>query len=163
MVKSCSALSGVVEDTGLVGLEVDAAGLNSDGDGASGEGLLESGGGVLSNLGNGHNIDVGSVVDIVIASSLLGSQVGVGRLFHDFVCLEVSEGVKLVSTVATEAELDAINQSLFGEGIEISGFPCPATLKSTGGRERPAGTAGTLVLDGGNDILGSPVDGAGGG
>ena len=162
MVKSGSALSGVVEDTGFVGLEVVAAGLKSDGDGTTDESLLESGGGVSSNSGCGHNIDVGIILLGVLATAL-SSRVGVRSLIHDGALLEVFEAVILVSTVATVAEFDAINQLLFGEGIEISGLHSPAAFKSTGGRERPAGTAGTLVLDGGNDFLGSPVDGAGGG
>ena len=65
--------------------------------------------------------------------------------------------------MATVADIDAIDQLLLREDKESSGFPLIAALKSTGGSESPAGTAGTLVLDRGNGIVLSPVDGFVGG
>jgi hypothetical protein len=73
--------------------------------------------------------------------------------------LPVVESGGLVTTVATEGKLDAIDQLLFGEGKEIARHNLVSTFSSAGGGESPAGTALTLILDGGHGTESAPVDG----
>ena len=55
----------------------------------------------------------------------------------------------------------AVDEILFREGDELAGGLCVLTLKRAGGGESPAGSALTLVLDGGDESLLPPVDGRG--
>ena len=48
---------------------------------------------------------------------------------------------------------------MFSEALELIISDLGKTIETTSGREGPAGTALSLVLDGGDDtVLGSPVD-----
>ena len=64
--------------------------------------------------------------------------VGVGGLRHGEVGLVPVEGEGLVTTVAAEAGLNAINEFLFVEGKQFTSGNLPGTFEGTGGGERPA-------------------------
>ena len=72
--------------------------------------------------------------------------------------LDVFEGVGHQTTTATVGLGIAIDKLLFREGDELTSGNEVTTFESTSGRESPAGTAGTLVLDGGDSTLLSPID-----
>ena len=69
----------------------------------------------------------------------------------------VVEGGALVSTVAAEGKSDAIDELLLREGVKLSGLDLVSTFEGTSGGEGPAGSALSLVLDGGDGTFGSPV------
>jgi hypothetical protein len=52
----------------------------------------------------------------------------------------------------------AVNKLLLGKRNELSALNLISTFHGTGGRESPAGTALSLVLNRGNGTLSSPVD-----
>jgi len=108
-------------------------------------------------VASGVNLTLGSISDAV---TILGG-VRVVRLELDGVALGISEGPSLVTTVATEVEGGAVNELLLGERKEFTSQDLVSTLHSTRGGERPAGTALTLILNGGDGTLGSPVLGQG--
>jgi hypothetical protein len=157
-----STAGGVIEDTTSVHLEGHLVSLNGDGDGGESDGSLK--------LGNGIGLDVavGSNLDLLEGS---GGRAGTGgasaggirvvslKLLR--VSLEVLEGMGLPATVATIGSGIARDNLLLGKGEELTGLEEVGTLKSAGGGESPAGTALSLVLDGVNGTLGSPVDGIG--
>jgi hypothetical protein len=64
------------------------------------------------------------------------------------------------TTIATLVALGlgAVNELLLGKGDEVASLDLPSTLHRTGGRESPAGSALSLVLNRGDGTLGSPVD-----
>lgn len=162
MVKSGTALGVIVKDTSGVMLEVEGVGLDGDGDGTTHKGFLEGNGVVMGDLGDGHNVDVG-VLHIGVLASLVNGLVGVVFFEGSVVGLQVVEGGGLVSTVAAKGKSDAIDEELLGEGEELTRFDLPSALKSTGGGESPARSALTLILDGGDGISVSPVNGGDGG
>lgn len=162
MVEGGTALGVIVEDTSGVMLEVEGVGLNGDGDGSGHKSLLEGLGVVVGDLLDGDNVDVG-VSGAGVSASLVDGLVRVVSLEGSVVRLQVVEGGGLVSTVATEGKLDAIDEELLGEGEELTRFDLPSALKSTGGGEGPAGSALSLILDGGDGTKISPVDGGDGG
>jgi len=98
------------------------------------------------------------------AASLLGGarDVGVVGLQVEGVLLQVVEGAVLHATIAAEvavSEAGAVDELLLGEFLERAGGEEVSTLFGEGGRESPAGTALSLVLDGVDGALGDPVDG----
>jgi len=155
-----SALGGGDDTTGVL-MEGWLVSLNTNGDWLLGNGSLKLIWGVLWNilrLGD-LNLTFGLVV-LAVEEWGLGSVWVVGLGLHG-VALGVLEGSVWHTTVATKVaiEVGAVNELLFGEGDEVASGEEMSTFHSTGGRERPAGTALTLVLDWGNGTLGSPVDG----
>lgn len=130
MVNCSSASSGVGQDAGLVGLEVNSVGLNGDGDGLLSNSGLESGNAVGSDLGVVGNKHGGSLGGVVNASTIGGS-VGVVRLEVGVVALEVSESTCLPTAIATEAGLNAINELLLGEGEKLAGGNLVSTFEGT--------------------------------
>jgi len=148
------------DDTRLVVLEDRSVGLNGDGNGLLVEGGLELGGGLSGDGGVGFSTNTASV-----GSSLAGTVsagVLVVRLVGEVVGLSVLVGVVLPSTVATVVTVGgAVNELLLGERDELASGNEVSTLKTTSGGEGPAGTAGALVLDGGDGTLVDPVDAGG--
>jgi hypothetical protein len=61
----------------------------------------------------------------------------------------------------TKETLIARHKLLLREGLKVIVGDLVDTLKSTGGRERPARSALALVLHGGDGTLGLPIDGSG--
>jgi len=153
---------GAVEDTTGVHLEDVLVGLDGDGDGGLVNGSLELGDGVSGNVGVAGNLDLLEGLVGLAGTSLAGAGgVGVVRLELLSVGLEVVEGVALPATVATVGGLVARDNLLLREGEEGASLEEVSTLDGAGGGESPAGTASSLVLDGVNGTLGSPVDGVG--
>jgi len=72
--------------------------------------------------------------------------------------LGVLEGVVHKSTIASTVLGGAGNQLLLSKRKEISSGNEVVSLKSGGGRESPAGSASSLVLDGVDGTFFSPVD-----
>jgi len=147
------------DDTRLVVLEDRSVGLNGDGNGLLVEGGLELGGRLSGDGGVGFSTNTASV-----GSSLAGTVsagVPVVRLVGEMVGLSVLVGVVLPATVATAASGDAVNELLLGERDELASGNEVSTLKTTSGGEGPAGTAGALVLDGGDGTLVDPVNAGG--
>jgi hypothetical protein len=75
---------------------------------------------------------------------------------------EVGPGWVVQTTVATIAAAlgvgNTINELLLGESHHGTLLDEVGTFHGSGGGESPAGTAGTLVLDGGDTIVVSPVE-----
>lgn len=153
-----TALGGV-EDTGLVHLEDELVGLNGDGSWLLGNGGLE--------LVDGVGLDVGVARDLDLLEGLVGlagaggtSTRGVWVVSHQFiwVSLQVVEGRVLPTTVAAERGLVARDNLLLGELEELAGLEEVSTLDGADSGEGPAGTASSLVLNGVDGTLGSPVN-----
>jgi len=76
--------------------------------------------------------------------------------------LSVLVGVVLPATVATVVTVgSAVNKLLLGERDELASGNEVGTFETTSGGEGPAGTARTLVLDGGDGTLVDPVNAGG--
>jgi len=162
VVELSSALT--VKDSGLVGLESLLVGLDGDGDGSNLKSTLE---GVDRLLGDG--LDTGGLESgghgggggLLGAVSVNGF-VGPVLLEEHSVLLGIfAEDGREVTSVASEAESDTVNELLLGEAHEFLSLVEVEALHSAGGRERPARSALTLVLDGGHGALCAPVDGRG--
>lgn len=69
--------------------------------------------------------------------------------------------VTTVATTSTVAEVvgGARDDLLLGKLNELAGLDEVGTTEGLAGGESPAGTALTLVLDGGDSTFGNPVDG----
>jgi len=153
-----TAVSGV-EDTTGVHLESHLIGLNGDRDGGLVNGSLKLGDGVGGDVGVGSNLDLLERLGALAGTGLArAGGIRVVRLKLLRVGLKVLEGVVLPATLAAVGGRVARDNLLLGKGEELTGLEEVGTLKSAGGGESPAGTALSLVLDGVNGTLGSPVD-----
>jgi len=146
-----------IQDSGLVVLEV-GIGLNSNASWLGIDGSLQL---LVRSLWNGS---VGSGLhDLLISGGLArstgSSSVWVRGLELLWVSLCIGESMSLKSTIATSVLLNAINELLFGELEKLSSLNEMLSLHGGGGRESPAGTTLTLVLDWVNGSLSSPVNG----
>ncbi len=160
VVGSGTALGGVKDTTSVV-LPGALVGLNGDREGLGCEGGLHLGDVIGGNEAVLGDLDGGGARLVVLASaggSCLATLVGVDALELSLVGLPVLECLVLPSTVAAVVGGGAVNELLLGEGEELAGVDLVDTLEGTGGRERPAGTALALVLDGGDGTLGLPVN-----
>jgi len=114
------------------------------------------GGGVTPRSDGGLN-----EVSVVRASSGLSSGSGgvwVGLLSFETFAFNVTEGRGEISSVATIASVIARHELLRGKDVEGSGLDAIGRFNSFSGREGPARTTLTLVLDGGDALRGgSPV------
>jgi len=157
------------EDTRLVKLEGRLVSLDGDGDRTNGQGghqsLIAVGGNIDVAL-RSNTSDLGAGRLVAGTSSLGGARdVWVVSLSADTAVLgDPVEGVIHQTTVAahigtTVLEVVAVNQVLLGEGDQFLVLVEVSTLKSTGGGERPAGTALALVLDRGDGTKSFPVNG----
>ena len=154
---------GVDDATGVV-VEDLLIGLNSYGDDTLLDGTLEGVGRSGGNIGVVLDGDLADISQIGLAragGTLLGG-VRVLGLSGLRVLLEVLEGLVLPATIATEASLVAGNELLLREVGELAGSSEVSVLDGSGGREGPAGTTVSLVLDGVDTTLGSPVSTVGG-
>lgn len=144
----------VGENTGLV--ERPVGGINSDRGWLGvdvGDELVASAGSVLSGGLVRSSLDFASLVDSLVWVGSLGSK----TLLDD-----VSEGVDWVSSVASQVSVDdsgTVNQLLFGKVGESFVLKEPVSFNVSGGREGPARSALSLVLDWSDSSLGSPVEG----
>jgi hypothetical protein len=106
------------------------------------------------------------VGSLVLASVGTSGGVRVGSLGVKTLVLDnVLEGVIHETTVAALITLGsgAINKILLGEGSKSSRGDLVATLNGAGGGERPARSALSLILDGGDGTLRAPINGGRGG
>jgi len=101
----------VGEDTAGVELEGELVGLDGNGERVVGEGRLHGRGGVSGDVSPASGLHTSVVGGRVVAATVLGG-VGVGSLRHGVVVLVVVEGEGSVTTIATEAKLNAINKLL---------------------------------------------------
>ena len=152
------------QDTGSVGLEGTSVSLNGDGEDLlckSGLHLVGGGGFDLGVIGHTDGGGGGFLVENAGAGSLgVARGVGVDGRNLSVELLEVVEGALLETTVATEVAVStagAVNKLLLGEGEELACGNEVSALKSTSGGEGPAGTALSLILDGGDATLFNPV------
>lgn len=161
VIKSITARLG--DDTATIELPGRLVSFNGNRDG-----LLDGG---RKNLGEGLLGDtlvsagVGSdELDVVGDSArLLVSLVGVELLEGHAGSVGIDHGDIRPAAIATVARLGTVDQLLLREGQQDVLGDLVETLKGAGGGESPAGAAVTLVLDGGDGTLGSPVEGLGGG
>ena len=156
-----STAFGTSDDTRGVVLEDGSVGLNGDGNGLLVEGRLECGGGFALNggvFGGTNSTGVGTSLARTVSAS-----VSVVRLVSKFVGLGVFVSVVLPATVATTVTIAAraVNKLLLRERNELAGGNEVGTFETTSGGEGPAGTATTLILDGGDGTLVDPVDASG--
>jgi len=149
----------LLDNTTSVELEDELVGLDGNGDGLLDEGSLH---GI-----NVSNSDVGiSSVGLVslgrIESACSGdSLVRIVSFSFNTSLSSVFETITHQTTIAALISSNAINQVLFREGDEVLVVDEVETFEGTNGRESPAGTARSLVLDGGDGTLSSPIDGGG--
>ncbi len=156
---------GLIVDSRLVELEGHVGGIDGNGDGSNEtDGVLE---GALASRGCDVRVtrDGGTLVGgAVVAASVL-SGVGVRGLGVDTLVVDdVLEGTVHLTSVAAEVSVAprAIEEVLFRETDKSVSSKLPCTLNGTGGRERPASSALSLVLDTGDGTVVTPVLGGGG-
>mmetsp|Transcript_87904 Transcript_87904/g.121184 ORF Transcript_87904/g.121184 Transcript_87904/m.121184 type:complete len:206 (-) Transcript_87904:48-665(-) len=90
------------------------------------------------------------------------ASVSVVRFVGKSVALSVSVGVVLPATVATVVTTGrAVNKLLLRERNELTRLHEVGTFETTSGGESPAGTARTLILDGGDGTFVDPVNAGG--
>merc|ERR1712039_421585 len=135
--------------------------LDGNGDGLLGNGGLEgSTGSVSRDIVEASDGDSATFFHALVASAGSTSSRGVRISFlgdHRGL-LSVLESVVHETTIAAGVDGGALDELFLREGNEVSGSEEVSTLERTGGGESPAGTALSLVLDGGNGTLGNPVD-----
>lgn len=141
---------GGVEDTASVLLEVSVASSEGNGEDTLVGGSLVLGGSSCNRLPGRDSDGTRSSS----ASSISGSVWVLGGE-HLWLGLEVVPGRGVPSTVATV--WDAVNKLLLREVEELLVLSPVGILGTSGGTESPAGTTSTLVLDGTNTALRSPV------
>lgn len=156
MVDSGTAGSSVSKNTRLVGLEVNGVSLDRDGDGLLSNGGLKGCHAVGGSLSECGDVDGGGL-GLIVNASAVGGGVSVVGFEVSVVALQVSESAGLPTTVATEAGLNAVDELLLGEGKELAGGDLPSTFEGASRGEGPAGTALTLILDGGDGTSSGPV------
>jgi len=132
--------------------------LDGDSNGTGVQGSLE-----VSNTNRHREVagGIGNTLGFVGSATLVVGFVRVVSLKDDSVLLSVVESVILPATIATVVEVDTVNILLLGEGEESGVLNLEVSLKSTSGREGPAGSALTLILDRGDSTSFSPVNGVG--
>jgi len=152
-----------VENTTLVGLESEAFGINTNREGLNsssglhGSDVVRSGG----TLGNGDQLGGFSfVVSASSSSSGVGVRrlgVGLGGTVH--VVIVSPGGETSIAGFVLEELVVAIEELLLRERSKSISLDLPDTFEASSGRESPARTALTLILDGGNGSSSAPVDG----
>ena len=112
---------------------------------------------VLGHLGVGLGAD--NTLRLVIgALSALGN-IWVIRLGLERVSLGVTNGKSTETTIASHLwKIIAVYELRLGEGNEISGGDEVSTFEGTSGREGPARSTLSLVLDWGDGSCSDPVD-----
>lgn len=124
--------------------------------------------GTLEGVGRSRR-DVSVVLDGDVARSHVSSagtrlaslsSVGIFSLEVLRVVLKILEGLVLPSTIAAVAGLVTRNEFLLGKAQEVTSGSEVSVLHGGGGRESPAGTAVSLILDGVDSTLGSPIPAA---
>jgi len=159
VIKGSGAAGRLIIDTTRIELEGVLGSIDGDAGGAEGNLGLEI------RLTAGGNVDIGgefgtAVGSVVLAGSVL-SLVGVRGLgINAVVGDDVLEGISHEATIASLVSLGsgAINQVLLREADEGASAECVSTFNRASGRERPARSALTLVLDTSHNTLGPPIN-----
>jgi len=158
VIESCGRAKGVLVNSRAVELEVGVAGVHGNGDWAEVDLLLQVA--LVSLLDVGERLQSGSDIGSTeVARSILGS-VGIAALsVNSSVLDDVLHGVGHETSVASLVSIRsrAIHQVLLRERDELSGREEVSTLSGASGREGPARSALTLILDRSDSSLGSPV------
>jgi hypothetical protein len=148
------------EDTALVSLESEARSINSDRYGLNGDSLhhglhVVGRGGTL-----GDNHSVGGLVLVVDAGSLsaLVRVVGLGHGLSSFVVVIGPGGETSIATLVLSLAVVAIDELLLREGGKRVSLNLPDTFEASSGGERPARTALSLILSGGDGTCSNPID-----
>jgi len=157
-----SRAGGLVVDSRRVELERGLRSVDGNGSGSLGDGLLElvlvSGGNVLVSLQSGSR--VGSVVLAVsVFSGVRIRGFGIDSLVVDDVLHGLGHQTSFASHVSFRGR--AIDEVLLRERNEFLGGEEMASLSRSSGRERPARTTLSLILDSSNGSLGSPIERSG--
>jgi hypothetical protein len=150
--------SGSVKDSTGVSLESRSVGLNGDGCWSLSNSSLQLGDRVGWDVLVGDDVVGGG---LLVSTGSVSGGVSVLRLVLSIVGLEVGESVSLPSTIASVGGWVAVNNFLLSEALELAGGNEMMSLEGGDGGESPAWTALSLVLDGVDGSLGSPVDGGG--
>ena len=150
----------IIVDTTRVHLEPHGRSVNGDRDGGVvGESVLEvglrSGGDVL--VSGDVGLDLSLTVTALVSR---GGEVGVLLLGLHTVLDGVRESVSHPSTdvAGVGTTVDTVDKLLLRELDEVSGGKSVSSLHGSGGRERPARSALSLVLDTGHNSLLAPID-----
>merc|ERR1711881_828497 len=150
--------SGFVVDTAGVHLERWVGSINGDRDGSSGGGgSLES---AFVTLGDSSDIttNVGFVkVALTILSSVRIGILSVKTTSRDNVLECIIHKTTVATHVSTGAR--AVNKLLLSKRSELAALGEVGTFGGSDSTESPAGSALTLILNGGHVSLGSPVNG----
>jgi len=157
VIKSSTTTSG--EDTGLVELEGRLISFDGNRDGSVNQSSLE----LISALGGDEfvtSVDLISLLGVITALAI-SSSVGIVRFSFETVGGSVFHSLVHPTTLASVISGVAIKDLLFREREELTSLDEVETFESTGGRERPARAALSLILDGGNSTLVSPINGVG--
>jgi hypothetical protein len=143
-------------------LEDSSVGLNGDGDWSLVDGSLKLLDRVGWDVGVSSNVDE-TLGGIKFAGSWRSGSGGITVVSLGLLLgfLEVLESLGLPSTATSVAGGIAGDEFLLGKGEEFSWLEEMSSLNSAGGWESPAWSALSLVLDGVNGTLGSPVLGGG--
>jgi hypothetical protein len=148
---------GGVEDTTGVHLEDVGIGLDGDGSWGGHNGGLKLVNGLWGNVVDGSNVNLTLGGGGGAWSVSGGIWIVRGELLT--VGLEISHGVGLPTTVTSIWGGVTVNNLLLGKIEEGSGGKEVSGLNGGSGGESPAWSTLTLVLDGVNGALGSPVNG----
>lgn len=157
VVKS-SSTSWVVHNTSSVSSEVWVSSSNGDRNWA----LVDSGN-ELVNRSGWHLMDGGDVDlsrELGGSASLVRGLIWIVALKNLSVLLNVLHTILGKTTLATVADVIAVNELLLSELDEVSGLNSVMTLNVGSGSERPARSAHSLVLNWVDCSLLSPVDGS---
>jgi len=154
----------VVDSTGV---QLEGVLRSIDGNRDGSEGNLGKEIALTSGLDVGEALESGTAVgSVVVAGGSIGGGVWVRDLSVDpSVGDNVGHGLSHETSLASLVSLGsgAIHQVLLRERVEFPGGEEVAPLSGTSGRERPARSALSLVLDWGDGTLGSPIPRSGSG
>lgn len=143
----------VVENSRFVGWPVGSINSNSNGSSSQSWGQIVA---VLADVSVSWNLEGTRILEAVPFSTF----VFILFLLNDSLSLDVFEGIVHKTTIAgLVSEWSwAVNELLLWEALKISIGLFAKSLKSSSGGESPAWTTAALVLYGGNDTLGGPIN-----
>jgi len=155
---SAAEETATLHDTTVIKLEHDTSGIDGNRDGSLVKGSLHGGTRAGGDILVGDNL--GDLLGLFGVASSISTSVSIVGLFFETIMHGILESIVHKTTIATLIALGsgAVNKLLLRKGNEVASLDLPSTLHGTGGRESPAGTALSLVLDRGDGTLGSPVD-----
>jgi len=155
MVKLITAES--LDNTSSVELEDELISLDSNGDGLLGSSSLQLISRLSDILETAVSLDgLGRIESALLVLGLVGI---VLFSFNTTSLGKVFESIVHESTTAALISSDTVNQLLFRESNQLVGVDVVQSFQSANSGESPARTAHTLVLNGSDSTLGSPING----